>query len=283
MSISRSKPTNQGESFFFRSATNSPSSLPHFKNVIDIDTILHSWPGRCTWPGCDSQAFLKTRKLLETHVFNLHLNPLVCNELGCKRKKPFAKQGDYERHIASVHKQGTSFKCTYTTCPRHKKGFSRKDKLNDHLKVHDGREFCNFDHCVYNRSSRGTRYRLQTIIAPPVDHQNGHGPYECGIDECRGSLSSFSALDLAHHLVSYHIAATQSNYYIDVFHTIRPMIQELLPNGGIFTPEEGAPLLTRLNELRPGSSFKYKVGSTHRKCWHCEKMVENTAETTPAA
>ena len=283
MSISRPKPTNQGESFFFRSATNSPSSAV---NDIDVETILHSWPGRCTWPGCDSRAFLKTRKLLETHVFNLHLNPLVCNELGCKRKKPFAKQGDYERHIASVHKQDTSFKCTYNTCPRHKRGFSRKDKLNDHLKVHDGREFCNFDHCNYN-VGLWTPERLQSTRITPVDHQNQHGPYECGIDECRGSFSSFSALDLTRHLtyyhfIIYHITETEI-YYTDLFNTIRPMIQELLPNGGIFTPKEGTPLLTRLNDLRPGSSYKYEVGSIHRKCGFCQKRVENAAETAPAA
>jgi hypothetical protein len=100
----------------------------HIKAVLDQD------PGRCTWPGCTSKASLKSRKLLETHVYNLHIDPLRCEVRGCGHTRPFAKQSDLERHRASAHRIGRTFKCPQKNCERYVRPFPRKDKLQLHIR-----------------------------------------------------------------------------------------------------------------------------------------------------
>ena len=48
--------------------------------------------------------------------------------------KTFKRKGDMERH-ARGHGPPTHF-CEFPSCKFHTKGFSRKDKLADHMKVH---------------------------------------------------------------------------------------------------------------------------------------------------
>ena len=59
--------------------------------------------------------------------------PLVCTYLGCSRTKPFARKGELDRHMKSHGPP--EFDCPVPGCKRQgDKGFSRKDKLRDHVR-----------------------------------------------------------------------------------------------------------------------------------------------------
>jgi len=203
--------------------------MGHPENIT-IEQILEQWPGRCTWPGCDSEAFLKTCKLMETHVFNLHINPLICQEPGCKHTKPFAKLGDLERHKATVHERAGRFRCANTSCPRHNRGFSRKDKLTTHMRSHAPRILhCQFDHCEYHiNSSRQKRFRSNNEYS--LHQISVHGPYECAIGLCEGSKSSFTCDRLFDHLERQHYNCNPIFYNFSVKDVLKS-----LPHGGLFT------------------------------------------------
>ncbi|KAH8587711.1 hypothetical protein B0O99DRAFT_641127 [Bisporella sp. PMI_857] len=172
-------------------------------DAVLLGDVLSKWPGRCTWPGCESEAFLKTRKLLETHVYNLHVNPLMCDVPGCTYRKAFAKLGDLERHKATRHERAGRFKCPDATCPRHIQGFSRKDKLKAHSKSHAPKIlYCQFNHCeFYVNAERRKRFRSNNEHSI---HQASHGLYECAVGGCEGSSSSFTLDGLIQHLNRRH-------------------------------------------------------------------------------
>lgn len=235
---------------------------------ITIEQILEQWPGRCTWPGCDSEAFLKTRKLMETHVFNLHISPLICQEPGCKHTQPFAKLGDLERHKATVHERAGRFRCANTTCPRHNRGFSRKDKLTTHMRSHTPRIlYCQFDHCEYHiNSPRRKRFRSNNEYSI---HQtlSVHGPYECAIGLCEGSTSSFTCDRLVDHLRRQH--------YDYIYMITSKDVAKLLPHGGLFTK---AILHDIFEEYKWSQSFKENM--KRRLEDNCEFCRQKQISTT---
>ncbi|TVY89035.1 Zinc finger protein [Lachnellula willkommii] len=127
-------------------------------SAVHIQAVLHDTSGSCTWPGC-LKSELDTRKKLETHVTNIHIDPLRCTVTGCKRTEPFGRKGDLERHIASVHKHGRTWKCADKGCKRHTNGFSRKDKLNEHKRTTGhGAIRCPCNHCHWH--THNLRYFL---------------------------------------------------------------------------------------------------------------------------
>jgi len=60
-------------------------------------------------------------------IFRPHRCPIP----GCKAR-PFSNQGDLKRHKRSVHGR-PQLVCPEFSCPRHLRGFARKDNLNQHL------------------------------------------------------------------------------------------------------------------------------------------------------
>jgi hypothetical protein len=171
-------------------------------STIHIPGVLQNTSGLCTWPGC-TKSKLDTSKRLETHVTNVHLDPLRCTLRGCGRTEPFGRKGDLDRHIASVHKQGRTWKCPRKDCTRYTRGFPRKDKLNDHVreKCH-GFFQCNYHHCWY----RGvTRFLTEAQLSS--HHDKRHGNFECSIASCKGTVSAFDLHGLEDHLSFHHAAS----------------------------------------------------------------------------
>jgi hypothetical protein len=61
-----------------------------------------------------------------------HERPYKCLEKSC-HNRTFPDKGGLRRHQRSVHGKPL-FVCPVTSCERHKKGFARKDNLNEHWK-----------------------------------------------------------------------------------------------------------------------------------------------------
>ncbi|TVY45536.1 Transcription factor IIIA [Lachnellula subtilissima] len=178
-------------------------------SAVHIQDVLNNTSGSCTWPGC-TKSELDTRKKLETHVTNIHINPLRCTMTGCKRTEPFGRKGDLERHIASVHKHGRTWKCPHKTCKRHTNGFPRKDKLNEHSRTTGhGAIRCPYHHCCQRYHL--TEARLSSHIN---DH---HGTYECALGSCASTVSAFSLYKLTSHLLANHLSFRSTIENLDAF------------------------------------------------------------------
>jgi hypothetical protein len=171
--------------------------LCNHKTDVHVAEILKSWPGSCSWPGCNSKIFFKTSKRLESHVYNIHITPLCCTATGCAHKRPFERQADLERHVASKHTNERKYKCRYPQC-RYSSWFSRKDKLKLHETTYHGQFACQFSHCIYGYPSAEN---LQRHLSAQVNH----GDYECGLGSCgRTSTSHFHKYDIHQHLQHDH-------------------------------------------------------------------------------
>lgn len=106
-------------------------------------------PSRCTWSGCKSKAILKSPKLYEQHLKNLHIQPLICTVSKCSYKKPFRNQKDLDRHGAAIHSDVKRYECPYDSCESEIKTFARRDKWLKHIRetIHENDDFCPYHHC----------------------------------------------------------------------------------------------------------------------------------------
>lgn len=69
-----------------------------------------------------------------------HFRPYKCQVLSCK-VTDFASRGDLKRHEREVHTP-PSLVCHIISCKRHRRGFSRKDNLVQHMKrAHNQEDF----------------------------------------------------------------------------------------------------------------------------------------------
>lgn len=161
-------------------------------------TALDSWKPTepCCWQGCSSKARPKTAKMFEDHLNNIHINPLLCTFEGCRHRTPFRGKADLQRHINSVHVEGTKAKCPFLGCRSERRDFSRKDKLILHLReVHDT-DPCPFAHCVVDLDPRtdSTAKHIAKL----------HGEFECALGSCQEFVSSFCDNGLLEHLQLDH-------------------------------------------------------------------------------
>jgi hypothetical protein len=60
-----------------------------------------------------------------------HYRPYKCSVTGCKIKD-FSNAGELKRHKQEVHSP-PAFSCPVVSCKRHRRGFSRRDNLKQHL------------------------------------------------------------------------------------------------------------------------------------------------------
>src|SRR5258708_721133 len=69
--------------------------------------LSKQWSGasKCGWPKCPSKATFKSRNAWKTHVYNIHVDPLVCTLPQCSYTKPFGKRNDLYRHISTAHEE----------------------------------------------------------------------------------------------------------------------------------------------------------------------------------
>lgn len=161
--------------------------------------VSNKWsPGqKCTWHRCTSNASQRNRNLFDTHINNIHVNPLLCTVLHCKHKRPFRANHDLQRHIDTAHNVSSRYQCPYSSC--RSRGFIRKDKFIRHLKEHHDTEPCPYAHC-----------QRQTDMIPL--HQRSiskhigkaHGSFECALGNCKGKISGFAESQLLEHLQLHH-------------------------------------------------------------------------------
>jgi hypothetical protein len=132
--------------------------------------------------------------------------------IGCSHTRPFAKQGDLDRHLASVHKVGPTFKCPRLDCKRHERGFPRKDKLKHHINtLGHGSFHCPYDHCDYQQAKG---FLSREILGRHVISWD-HGVYECGVGSCKGTTSCFNPDILALHLADHGLFTSEAKILIE--------------------------------------------------------------------
>lgn len=161
------------------------------------EEILKQWSGAstCPWPKCTSKATFKTRSSLKTHLLNVHVSPLICDEPQCSYKKPFGKQYELDRHVSTAHGEIRKYKCPIDACEASVTGFARKDKLVKHIREEHENVRCPYNHCF--ATVPATREEEHIRVS--------HGPYECAMGQCgRGIASHFSYESLKHHLRVAH-------------------------------------------------------------------------------
>lgn len=138
--------------------------------------------------------------MLEDHISNIHINPLLCTRNGCKHRTPFRGKADLQRHIDTVHGKAPKIRCPYRRCQSSEaKLYSRKDKLISHLRdVHDT-DPCPHNHCV---SSMFSSPDSCESTAKHIGKM--HGEYECALRSCSGTRSQFSEESFMAHLQLHH-------------------------------------------------------------------------------
>ncbi len=163
---------------------------------IHVAEVFGNWPGRCTWPGCVRKSVFKTSNRLESHVYNIHITPLRCTVAKCHHETPFERKADLERHVATIHNHERKYRCFYKDCPYAKDGFSRKDKLKQHVRTDHGPSACQFRHCGFRDASENHLSRHQIWE---------HSGYECGLGSCQhGGSSKFCFRTLKEHSKDVH-------------------------------------------------------------------------------
>lgn len=165
--------------------------------------LLNQWVDgqnqHCMWPHCTSKATFKSKKALQTHLENIHIDPLLCPERDCTYRMPFRSNYDLKRHVRTVHygDNELQYHCPFPQCRDFPRTFVRKDKWLNHLRSgHDG-STCPLSHC--ESGTADTQAKL-------VEHiKNSHGNFECGIGSCyQQPPSRFAKFGLMKHLEFEH-------------------------------------------------------------------------------
>ena len=101
-----------------------------FHNADDYQQVVTA----CTWAGCNRD--MHTQEALVNHILQDHVGTgkasYTCEWEGCARmQKPFSKRHKIQNHIR-IHTGERPFACPIADCG---KKFSRQDGLNTHIKV----------------------------------------------------------------------------------------------------------------------------------------------------
>jgi hypothetical protein len=133
---------------------------------------------------------------------NIHVCPLICNQPECPYRRPFGKQYELNRHIATAHGEARNYKCPIDTCVASLTGFAQKDKLVKHLQEEHDSVRCPYNHCFATIAATEEEKYVQEI----------HSRFECELMECaNGGASRFSEAKLSRHLRCAH---NMDHYYI---------------------------------------------------------------------
>lgn len=168
-----------------------------------LHETLNQWSDgpkqHCNWPNCTSKAMFKSKKALQTHLENIHIDPLLCPETNCTYRGPFRSNYDLQRHIRSIHhgEKEVQFQCPFPECGDFPKTFIRRDKWLNHLRSGHDDSACPLNHC--EAWAAGTQSKL-------VEHiKNSHGNFECGLGSCMSQPASrFAKFELMRHLEFHH-------------------------------------------------------------------------------
>lgn len=162
-----------------------------------LKEIHQEWSGPrgCDWANCASKATFKAPGSLKEHLFNIHINPLICTYSQCNNTKPFGKQYDLRRHLATAHTVSSMHMCPVQSCDAKITGFARKDKLLKHMREQHDHLRCPYNHCYATVLATEQGAHLQQV----------HGTFECALGVCeKGPTSCFSEIGLKRHLRQHH-------------------------------------------------------------------------------
>ncbi|KAF2436167.1 hypothetical protein EJ08DRAFT_692051 [Tothia fuscella] len=101
-----------------------------------VESMAREQVLRCDRTGCESKTFERQHEL--TKHMNRHNRPFKCTKVGCRQA--FARDSDRQRHEESVHDQDEKAFCTIADCERARRGFARKDHLEQHMRMHAKRK-----------------------------------------------------------------------------------------------------------------------------------------------
>jgi len=166
-------------------------------------------PGVCQWPGCRSRksgVTFQTEANFDRHL-KLHMKSHWCDVPGCKHGEGFARQHDLTRHL-KTHSKERAFNCPDSSCASSCLGFSRKDKLDAHIKTRHPHLMdivqsrrCDVHGCIVKKlfdSIEDLRAHFATA------HQSRH-PHRCPVEECTRHKNGFTSRGkLIEHIKAEH-------------------------------------------------------------------------------
>jgi uncharacterized Zn-finger protein len=102
--------------------------------VFNLEADYDQAVTKCNWIGCGEE--MHTQESLVSHILQDHVGAgqpsYTCMWEGCTRlQKPFSKRHKIQNHIR-IHTGERPFSCPMADCG---KKFSRQDGLNTHIKV----------------------------------------------------------------------------------------------------------------------------------------------------
>lgn len=162
---------------------------------------------QCGWPGCKSKQKQKPHTVasLKKHL-KQHVKAYRCSHPSCGIC--FSRESDLRRHIQTKHVRECKHLCPIDDCGRHVAGFTRKDKLDDHIKKAHTRFLCPFDHCNLQVLEIDTESHLDEWHRGKCKSATPWLPkevvYECGLSGCETSVSRFNGLSAKRHLERHH-------------------------------------------------------------------------------
>jgi len=149
-----------------------------YEEGFDFNAVIT----KCSWGDCEIE--MNTQEALVSHILLDHVGTgkasYVCMWKGCTREhKPFSKRHKIQNHIR-IHTGERPFACPVPECG---KKFSRQDGLNTHIKTHSSVKpyVCPFPNCgkayFHSRSLRKhERTHLEVGTPQPHHHQPQYDP-----------------------------------------------------------------------------------------------------------
>jgi hypothetical protein len=130
-----------------------------------------------------------------------------CDVPGCKHGEAFARQYDLTRHLRT-HSKERAFNCPDSSCASSSLGFSRKDKLDSHIKTWHPHLMdiiqshrCNVHACIVKKPFDSIE-DLQAHYA--IAHKHNR-PYRCPVEECATYNNRFTTWGrLVEHIKAEH-------------------------------------------------------------------------------
>ncbi|CAG2107010.1 unnamed protein product, partial [Medioppia subpectinata] len=152
-------------------------------------------PKTKTWkcPGIECQKALKTRKLFNQHLYNIHSEPrFKCHYEGCD--KIFTHKDRLDNHLV-VHKNDKKFKCDYKDCEyAGRTKWALKSHMVSHLTDRPVIE-CSVDGC-------GKAFKLAKDLAQHSRVHLSDPTIRCGADGCNEMF--FHSYERLKHQISVH-------------------------------------------------------------------------------
>ena len=180
--------------------------LHHHRDEVKGNFVV---PGACQWPGCRSRLSgtqFKTEAGFDQHV-KLHMKSHWCEVPGCKHREGFARQYDLTRHL-KTHSKEREFKCPDSGCTSNSLGFSRKDKLDAHIKARHPylMNIIQSLRCdVHGCATKKPFNTIEDLKAHFVTTHEYNRQHRCPVESCTRHSNGFTALaKLSKHIEAEH-------------------------------------------------------------------------------